>query len=177
MLIHIVSSNCLVPPGNKLLPELILTKSVAIRRQTSPMRSIMLLIRKVDITKVYQFFSACIDVIFHQPCYYVTRFWTFNIHEYLIASYEILRVVMQGLCRNSTFRGRRNEFDGVSNHRRLGCLPNRLFRHRSNKISRLRVTGLCGGIYRWPVNFLQKGPVTQKMFPFDDVIAIYIHKM
>ena len=26
------------------------------------------------------------------------------------------------------------------------------------------------GIYRWPVNSPRKGPVTQKMFPFDDVI-------
>ena len=26
------------------------------------------------------------------------------------------------------------------------------------------------GIQRWPVNFARKGPVTQKMFPFDDVI-------
>ena len=27
------------------------------------------------------------------------------------------------------------------------------------------------GIHRWPVNFLHKGPVTRKMFPFDDVIT------
>ena len=26
------------------------------------------------------------------------------------------------------------------------------------------------GLHRWPVNSLQKGPVTRKMFPFDDVI-------
>ena len=26
------------------------------------------------------------------------------------------------------------------------------------------------GIHRWPVNLPHKGPVTQKMFPFDDVI-------
>ena len=26
------------------------------------------------------------------------------------------------------------------------------------------------GIYRWPVNSSHKGPVTQKMLPFDDVI-------
>ena len=26
------------------------------------------------------------------------------------------------------------------------------------------------GIHRWPVNSLHKGPGTQKMFPFDDVI-------
>ena len=26
------------------------------------------------------------------------------------------------------------------------------------------------GIHRWPVNFPHKGPVTRKMFPFDDII-------
>ena len=26
------------------------------------------------------------------------------------------------------------------------------------------------GIHRWPVNTLPKGPVTRKMFPFDNVI-------
>ena len=38
---------------------------------------------------------------------------------------------------------RHNERDGVSNHRRLHFLLNRLFRRRSMKTSRLRVTGLC----------------------------------
>ena len=29
------------------------------------------------------------------------------------------------------------------------------------------------GIHRWPVNSLHKGPVTRKMFPFDDVIMLH----
>ena len=29
-----------------------------------------------------------------------------------------------------------------------------------------------GGIHRWPVNSPHKGPVTRKMFPFDDVIMV-----
>ena len=28
------------------------------------------------------------------------------------------------------------------------------------------------GIHRWPVNFPHKGPVTRKIFPFDDVIMV-----
>ena len=28
------------------------------------------------------------------------------------------------------------------------------------------------GIHRWPVHFPHKGPVTQKLFPFDDVIML-----
>ena len=35
--------------------------------------------------------------------------------------------------------------DGVSNHQPNGCLLNRLFRHRSKKTPKLRVTGLCAG--------------------------------
>ena len=35
--------------------------------------------------------------------------------------------------------------DGVSNHQPHHCLLNRLFRRRSNKTSKLHVTGLCAG--------------------------------
>ena len=40
---------------------------------------------------------------------------------------------------------RRNGRDSVSNHQPHDCLLNRLFRRRSKKTSRLRVTGLCAG--------------------------------
>ena len=71
---------------------------------------------------------------------------------------------------NSTLRWRHNDQDGVSNHQPRGYLLNRLFRRRSNKTSKLRVTGLCVGNSPGPVNSPHKGPVTRKMFPFDDVI-------
>ena len=58
----------------------------------------------------------------------------------------------------------------VSNHQPHDCLLNRLFRRKSKKTSKLRVTGLCGVIHRWLVNSLHKEPVTRKMFPVDDVI-------
>ena len=53
---------------------------------------------------------------------------------------------------------RHNGRDGVSNHQPHDCLLKLLFRRRSKKTSKLRVTGLC------------KWPVTRKVFPFDDVI-------
>ena len=65
---------------------------------------------------------------------------------------------------------RHNDHDGVSNHQSHGCLLNRLFRRRSKITSKLRVTGLCVGNSPGPVNSPHKGPVTRKMFPFDDVI-------
>ena len=65
---------------------------------------------------------------------------------------------------------RHNDHDSVSNHQPHECLLNRLFRRRSKKTSKLRVTGLCVGNSPGPVNSPHKGPVTRKMFPFDDVI-------
>ena len=64
--------------------------------------------------------------------------------------------------------GRHNDHSGGSKHQSRGCFLNCLFRRRWKKTSKLRVTGLCapGGIGGSP----QKGPVTRKMFPFDDVI-------
>ena len=54
---------------------------------------------------------------------------------------------------------RHNGRDGVSNHQPHYCLLNRLFRLRTKKTSN-----------RWLANSPHKGPVTRKMFPFDDVI-------
>ena len=67
---------------------------------------------------------------------------------------------------------RHNDHDGVWNHQPHGCLLNRLFRRRLKKASKLRVTGLCVGNSPEPVNSPHKGPVTRKMFPFDDVIML-----
>ena len=52
------------------------------------------------------------------------------------------------LCKSEAFEAlewRHNVRDGVSNHQLHGCLLNRLFRRRSQKASKLRVTGLCAG--------------------------------
>ena len=68
------------------------------------------------------------------------------------------------------------EHDGIPNHQTHDCLLKCLFKHRSKKTSKLRITGLCEGNSpvnsegNSPVNSLHKGPVTRKMFPFDDVI-------
>ena len=71
-----------------------------------------------------------------------------------------------------TLHWRHNDHGGVSNHQPRGCLLNRLFRRRLKQTSKLRVTGLCAGNSPGPVNSPHKGPVTRKMFPFDDVIMI-----
>ena len=38
------------------------------------------------------------------------------------------------------------------------------------EIHRWPALAFVRGIHRWPMNFWHKGPVTRKMFPFDDVI-------
>ena len=45
----------------------------------------------------------------------------------------------------TALRWRHNDHAGVSNHQPHGCLLNRLFRRKSKKTSKLRVTGLCAG--------------------------------
>ena len=70
----------------------------------------------------------------------------------------------------STLLWRHNDHGGVSNHQPHSCLLNRLFRRRSKKTPKLRVTGLCAGNLPGPVNSPHKGPVTRKMVPFNDVI-------
>ena len=66
---------------------------------------------------------------------------------------------------------RHNERDYVSNHRRLDCLVNKLFRSRSKKKSKSHVTGLCEGnspvIDEFPA---QRGSNAEKMFTYDDVM-------
>ena len=63
---------------------------------------------------------------------------------------------------------RHNDHDSVWNHQPHGCFLNRLFRRRSKKTSKLRVTGLCVGNSPVP----QKGPISRKMYPLDDVIMV-----
>ena len=46
---------------------------------------------------------------------------------------------------NNTLHWRHNELDGVSDHQPHDWLLTYLFRHRSKKTSKLRVTGLCAG--------------------------------
>ena len=68
-----------------------------------------------------------------------------------------------------------NDHDGISIHQPQGCLLNRLFRCRWKKTSKLCVNGLCVGNSLGPVNSPHKGPVTRKMFPFDDIIMFKLH--
>ena len=73
-----------------------------------------------------------------------------------------------------SLRWRHDGRDVVSNHQPHDCLLGRVFRRRSKKTSKLRVTGLCAGNSPGPVNSPHKWPVTRKMLPFDDVIMTFL---
>ena len=71
----------------------------------------------------------------------------------------------------TSLQWRHNERDGVSNHQCIGffcstvCSGADQRKHQSSAS-----LAFVRGIHRWPVNSPHKGPVTRKMFPFDDVI-------
>ena len=72
------------------------------------------------------------------------------------------RWLSTGWWRIISLHWRHNVHDGVSNHQPHSCLRNRLFRRRSKKTSKLRVTGLCVGN--------SPGSVTRILVTHDDVI-------
>ena len=73
------------------------------------------------------------------------------------------RYVWTSACFSISLQWRHNEHDGVSNHQPQDCLLNRLIKASAS-------LAFVREIHRRPVNSPHKGPVTRKMFPFDDVI-------
>ena len=63
----------------------------------------------------------------------------FEIRTRLFQQHALWSVFVKGF----TLRWRHNEHDIVSNHQPHHCLLSHLFRRRSKKTSKLRVTGLC----------------------------------
>ena len=72
-----------------------------------------------------------------------------------------------------TLRWHHNKHDGVSNHQPHDWLFNCLFRRRSKKTSKLRITGLCEGNSLVTSEFPAQKARTAEMFPFDGVIMKY----
>ena len=68
--------------------------------------------------------------------------WKLPSQNVIYSIFLILRFVQSS---SDTLRWRHNDHAGVSNHQPPGCLLNRLFRRKSKKTSKLRVTGLCAG--------------------------------
>ena len=127
--------------------------------------------------------SASVDVLWEGSC--ISLYWRCWDSSWRVAFVRVSMMSSVGFPSEMLFftmmytglswcslEWRHNERYGVSNHWRLDCFLSRLFRRRLKKTSKFRVTGLCGANspVMWPVSSSHEGPVTRKMFRFDDVI-------
>ena len=103
-------------------------------------------------------------------CRFLIRRFLKHFMQQLWVALKSLSNDMCVVCRSTSLQWRHNERDGGSSHQHHICLLNRLFRRRSKKTSKLRVTGLCEGNSPATGEFPPKWPVARKLFPFDDVI-------
>ena len=76
----------------------------------------------------------------------------------------------------TTLQWRHDERDGVSNHRRLDGFLSRLFRRRSKKTSKLRVTDLCEGNALVTGGFPSQRASNAEDVSIDDVIRTLRHE-
>ena len=113
---------------------------------------------------IQSFFVVDVYVVYWSPLYFNTK-WQ-SVHKERVITTK-LRFLSPSL--KHPLHWRHNGCDGVSNHQPHDCLLSRLVMRRSQKTPKLCVTGFSRG--NWPVNSPHKGPVTRKMFPFEDVIV------
>ena len=100
--------------------------------QQKPFASLTsLMASQVTTSRMQQCFNVLIDIY----------------HELLLLFYWciLLEIKLTTTKIDNALRWRHNDHAGVSNHQPPGCLLNRLFRRKSKKTSKLRVTGLCAG--------------------------------
>ena len=72
---------------------------------------------------------------------------------------------------------RHNERVGVSNHQPTIAYSTVYSGADERKHQSPASLAFVWGIHRWPVNYPHKGPVTRKMFPFDDVIMCRVNSI
>ena len=77
---------------------------------------------------------------------------------------------------HQALRWRHNDHDSVSNHQPHGCLLNLYSDADQRKHQRSASLAFVLGNSPGPVNSPHKGPVTRKMFPFDDVIMGFFNR-
>ena len=97
------------------------------------------------IMQLKQFYNIATKVSSRKKCYH---FW-WSTWLFIAPFQSNGDWVFLGIGPMSTLQWRHNKRNGVSNIRRLDCLLNCVFRRRSQKTLKLRITALCWGIYRW----------------------------
>ena len=98
--------------------------------------------------------------------------WTFDVtsHDKTGINSWQLRIMTGNHTTQGTLQWRYNECNGDSNHQPHECLLNYLFRRRSKKTSKLRITGLCDGNSPVTSEFL-----TQRVSNVEDVSIWWRH--
>ena len=137
--------------------------------------NILLRVQKWKKMQTCFLFFPKINSAWHGNCEKISiwnthRYNSSNLYRYFPHCKLFLDVTKALYDVSATLHWRHNGRDSVSNHQPQGCLLNRLLRRRSKKTSSSASLAFVRGIHRGPVNSPHKGPVTQKMFPFDDVI-------
>ena len=85
-------------------------------------------------------------------------------HGFILSCFSVVALL--------ALQWRHNDRDGVPNHQPYDCLLKRLFRCRSKKTSKLRVTGLCEGNSSVIGEFPAQRASNAEFFPSDDVIVV-----
>ena len=120
------------------------------------------------------------------PKYYPNRSKNFNVESgcrftvllgFVLLIHQFLPRYFWQHITQATLQWRHNERNGVSNYQPNDCLPNCLFRRKSKKTSKLRVTGHCEGKSPVTSEFPSQNTITRKMVPFDDIIMRWLMAM
>ena len=140
-MLDVKSKSAFVSPGTGLETGLYGTVHKHISRDKPVLSVLQKSIGYVDLVSHYWEYglSALSSKIKSFQC-----IWRLDILMYFLSTAIHLRVADLQLSCNA-LEWRHNEPGGVSNHQGLDCLLNRLFSRRSQKTSKLHVTGLCAG--------------------------------
>ena len=137
--------------------------------------------------------KACLMRKLHGPvfptlnhhCHYRSKtishyIWIYKDFDFFSSKCQIITIDIIGYyhdnhkCTASPLQWRHNERDGVSNHPRIDVRSTVCSGADQRKYQNSAPLAFVRGIHWWPVDSPHKGPVTWKMFPFDDVIMHYI---
>ena len=104
-------------------------------------------VTELALLRISQFFFNSTYVSAYDYCYMLLLFYALS--NMIEQDLQCIIFGIQGHHRlqlkPTPLEWRHNGLDSVSNHQPYDCLLNRLFRRRSKKASKLRVTGLCEG--------------------------------
>ena len=113
-------------------------------------------------------------------CWQVTNFFFVQtIYKYGVSISQIMQILPLSSVRPSTKRTslqwRHNEQDRVSNHQPHDCSLNYLFRRRSKKTSKLRITGLCAVTGEFPAQMANNEENVFIWWHHHDAVSIGLH--